>query len=567
MPTFKKLLEESSLMIIRAASAEVATRLVQDELEDDIEIWAWSAESGLGPIRADARGSDLTPGSSPNNPTEAIKQFLAAPPDKFLILLGAESLPEDTGIKVALKKAADSREEGEASPTRWVALVLAGGPGKGLPGRLLERVKIDPEILTLSVADTTATAASPMEGRPATALDVTDIKEVAKFDSPEWTRYLNNLPLKVLAEICAKELYKHSVNRLEALRDDLDSIFVGKRDLINVMCWCSVAHLPMLLLGTWGTAKSMLVRQFAAGLGITSKNREVATEDEFVRDLKKLKDGDASVADRLHRKHEGRHFEYLVTRFTTPEELIGTIDVDLLLSHGVFLRKTRSLMPRAEIVFLDEVFKANSSILNVLLSLINERLFYNAGVPWTVNMVMLFGASNEPPQEEELGAFFDRFPIRTLSDPVANDQLEDLLQRSHALQCASLISPGDDVSILDPTREIAALRVTQQACVNDLRLLRRVALFKYGGTDIHGPDNKSARFVEQFRSLVLHLRDPYDISDRTAGHLFRLARCKNLLEGNEEKGLNDSDLKVLYYCGKDAQTLRQLRGIVDEMIG
>ena len=64
-----------------------------------------------------------------------------------------------------------------------------------------------------------------------------------------------------------------------------------------------------------------------------------------------------------------------------------------------------------------------------------------------------------------------------------------------------------------------------------------------------------------------YLRDPYDISDRTAGHLFRLARCKNLLEGNEEKGLNDSDLKVLYYCGKDAQTLRQLRGIVDEMIG
>ena len=332
-----------------------------------------------------------------------------------------------------MKKAADSREEGEASPTRWVALVLAGGSGKDLPGGLLDRVKTDPEKLTLEVADTTATAAPPAAGRPAKALDLTDIKNVATFDNPEWTRYLNNLPLNVLAEICDKELYKHCVNRLEALRDDLDSIFVGKRNLINVMCWCSVAHLPMLLLGTWGTAKSMLVRQFAAGLGITSKNREVTTEDEFVRDLKKLKDGDESVADRLHRKHEGRHFEYLVTRFTTPEELIGTIDVDLLLSHGVFLRKTRSLMPRAEIVFLDEVFKANSSILNVLLSLINERLFYNAGVPWTVNMVMLFGASNEPPQEEELGAFFDRFPIRTLSDPVANDQLEELLQRSHAL--------------------------------------------------------------------------------------------------------------------------------------
>jgi MoxR-like ATPase len=64
-------------------------------------------------------------------------------------------------------------------------------------------------------------------------------------------------------------------------------------------------------------------------------------------------------------------------------------------------------LPQAEVVFLDEVFKANAAILNSLLSLINERLFYNAGQPWSVRLVMLYAASNEPPQEEELGAFYD----------------------------------------------------------------------------------------------------------------------------------------------------------------
>ena len=67
-------------------------------------------------------------------------------------------------------------------------------------------------------------------------------------------------------------------------------------------------------------------------------------------------------------------------------------------------------MPEANLVFLDEIFKANSAILNSLLTLINERLFYNNGTPVQVPLMSVIGASNEYPEEEEgLEALFDRF--------------------------------------------------------------------------------------------------------------------------------------------------------------
>jgi MoxR-like ATPase len=100
-----------------------------------------------------------------------------------------------------------------------------------------------------------------------------------------------------------------------------------------------------------------------------------------------------------------------LTKFSTPEELFGAISLKAL-EQDRFLRVTTGKLPEAEFAFVDEIFKANSAILNSLLSLINERIFHNDGVPAACPLVTIFGASNELPDGRELEALFDRFLLR-----------------------------------------------------------------------------------------------------------------------------------------------------------
>jgi hypothetical protein len=108
----------------------------------------------------------------------------------------------------------------------------------------------------------------------------------------------------------------------------------------------------------------------------------------------------------------GSYFERLLTKFSTPEELFGPISLKAL-EQDRYERVTAGKLPEAEFAFVDEVFKANSAILNSLLTAMNERLFHNDGAPAQMPLVSLFGASNELPEGKELEALFDRFRDRT----------------------------------------------------------------------------------------------------------------------------------------------------------
>lgn len=102
------------------------------------------------------------------------------------------------------------------------------------------------------------------------------------------------------------------------------------------------------------------------------------------------------------------YFQWLLTRFSTPEELFGPVSLKEL-EQGVYKRNTAGKLPEAHICFLDECFKSNSAILNSLLTLINERLFYNNGQPIQTPLMTIVGSSNEYPEEDEgLEALFDR---------------------------------------------------------------------------------------------------------------------------------------------------------------
>jgi len=135
----------------------------------------------------------------------------------------------------------------------------------------------------------------------------------------------------------------------------------------------------------------------------------------------------SEIARRLrHAFHDATYFERLLTRFSTPEELFGPLSIKAL-EQDRYERKTEHYLPEASIVFLDEIFKANSAILNSLLTLLNEREFDNGKERTKTPLISVVAASNELPDGEDLHALYDRFLLRYQVTPVSEDGFNRLL--------------------------------------------------------------------------------------------------------------------------------------------
>ena len=128
----------------------------------------------------------------------------------------------------------------------------------------------------------------------------------------------------------------------------------------------------------------------------------------------------------LARPRQGSFFSRLLTRFSVPEELFGPLSM-VALENDEYVRKVDGYLPQSEVAFIDEVFKANSAILNSLLTILNERLFDNGTERMEVPLLLLVGASNELPESEELDALYDRFLIRKEVRQVSEGAIGELL--------------------------------------------------------------------------------------------------------------------------------------------
>ena len=191
----------------------------------------------------------------------------------------------------------------------------------------------------------------------------------------------------------------------------LKQMFVGKDEIIDLLAVALVSRENLFLLGPPGTAKSALVR---------------------------------SLAEKI----DGRFFDYLLTKFTEPNELFGPFDIRRL-REGDLVTNTEGMLPEADFVFLDELLNANSSILNSLLMALNERVFRRGRESRALPALMFVGASNRLPEDESLNALFDRFLLRVRCDNVSDEQLPAVLQAGWALQRHSAIaSSGISVSSL-----------------------------------------------------------------------------------------------------------------------
>ncbi|MBC2746224.1 MAG: AAA domain-containing protein [ANME-2 cluster archaeon] len=180
------------------------------------------------------------------------------------------------------------------------------------------------------------------------------------------------------------ERQKEPQTSIIEIRDQLKAQFIERDEQIDGTICAILSKQHLFMVGPPGTAKSMLT-------------------------------------DEICRRIEGAdYFQWLLTKFSTPEEIFGPISLKAL-ENDEYKRITHNKLPEAHIAFLDECFKANSAILNSLLTLVNERKYHNNGTPVNVPLQSLFGASNELPEGEELGALYDRFILRYVVPYIADD--------------------------------------------------------------------------------------------------------------------------------------------------
>ena len=278
--------------------------------------------------------------------------------------------------------------------------------------------------------------------------------------------------------------------KLKKLGEHLEGGLVDRRDHARMLLLAAVAGENAILFGPPGTAKSLLARRL---------------KDCFAEEV--------------------RYFECLLTKFSMPEEVFGPVSLKGL-EQDIFRRVYDRYMPGAGVAFIDETFKANSAILNSMLTILNEREFDTGNERIKVPLRCVVGASNEMPKEAELEALYDRFIIR-----MRVDRLQDEEQLTRFLtNTAEYVAPE------------ASLRLTKA----ELEAIAKAA--------------KALAVEVPVIELLVELREwchgkGIKISDRRLVKIKQLLQVAAVTSGRESTSL--SDAWVIRHCAWDDFTSGQ----------
>ncbi len=286
-------------------------------------------------------------------------------------------------------------------------------------------------------------------------------------------------------------------NRLRQVAENLDSQFLGKSETIRLLMIAIVAKEHAVLIGPPGTAKSALLRNLAELLA-------------------------------------AQYFEYLLTRFTEPNEIFGPVDISAF-REGTYRRRTEGMLPEAEIVFLDEVFKSNSAILNALLSLLNERRYTSGGQVLECPLISAFGASNEIPSDESLSALFDRFLLRIRSDNLDAYHFTELLQ----------------LGVRHEVKKLKRVKAQPLVSAADLHAMT---------DELAARLNFSEAFLSAYKGLIFQIRaEGISVSDRRVVKMLKLFAASAYIDGRTEADTSDLFvLKHIWNAEDQAPILEQI---------
>jgi MoxR-like ATPase len=296
-----------------------------------------------------------------------------------------------------------------------------------------------------------------------------------------------------------------------ALEDVLNVELIERRSEIRAALLAYIARVHCFYLGSPGTAKSLLVDR--SSLYISGS----------------------------------RKFKKMMTRFTTPEEIFGPVSLKGL-ENDEFIRKIEGYLPTAQFVFLDEGFKANSSILNALLMAINEREYEHGTSILNIPLSTLFVASNELPQDESLGALYDRLLFRFNVTPIKDASNFGRMMKTVRPDSPTPLLTWDEILV---AQQEAAAVIVPDVVIDALTGLRR---------DLReqGIEPTDRRFVESLKVI----RAAAWMDECTVADVEHLQPLRHVLWDRPEQQ-NDVDKLILAIANPFANEARALMTEID----
>lgn len=294
--------------------------------------------------------------------------------------------------------------------------------------------------------------------------------------------------------------------RFELLLREMNRGIYEKETEISLSLLAALAGESIILLGPPGVAKSMVARQLKTAF------------------------------------RDAQSFEYLMSRFSTPDEIFGPVSIQKLKTSDTYERAVEGYLPTADVVFLDEIWKAGPAIQNTLLTVINEKIFRNGNREMHLPLKLLVAASNElPAKGEGLEALWDRFVIRIESRPI---KLEKNFRAMLLEAPTDFLGPTDftDSTDFSGSTDFSDLKITAEEYAEWAEKIGKIGV-KEEVLDAISAIRKSLRAVNVDEAA--ERRNIY-VSDRRWKNIVRLLRTSAFMQDREEVDI--CDLLPIYHC-------------------
>ena len=300
--------------------------------------------------------------------------------------------------------------------------------------------------------------------------------------------------------------------QIEKLIDHISDGLYERREHVAVSLLAALSGQNVFLLGPPGTAKSMLARRLRSVFAGKS-----------------------------------RYFEYLMQRFSTPEEIFGPVSLAELKNDN-YVRKTEGFLPEADIAFLDEIWKSSPAILNTLLTIINEKTFRNGAKINKVPLKSLIAASNEtPPPKQGLEALYDRFIVRLYVPPMQQmENFENLLTDTSdddVVNCGTLAVNEDRLK--NWRKGIACVKLSAET----IEIIKDIRLQLAGSSEKAGVPDQNLSMLDDDEATEITTKDgelKIYVSDRRWQKAAMLLKAAAYFCGRQYTNL--ADTLLLRYC-------------------
>ena len=296
------------------------------------------------------------------------------------------------------------------------------------------------------------------------------------------------------------------LERFKQLLGEMNRGIYEKETEISLSLLAALAGESIILLGPPGVAKSMVARQLKTAF------------------------------------RDAQSFEYLMSRFSTPDEIFGPVSIQKLKTSDTYERAVEGYLPTADVVFLDEIWKAGPAIQNTLLTVINEKIFRNGNREMHLPLKLLVAASNElPAKGEGLEALWDRFVIRIESRPIKLEKnFRAMLLDSHADFSGSTGASGH--ADCADNADFSDLKITAEEYAEWAEKICKIGV-KEEVLDAISAIRKALRAVNVDEAA--ERRNIY-VSDRRWKNIVRLLRTSAFMQDREEVDI--CDLLPIYHC-------------------